>query len=490
MARNVEVSTVNDGEEGPDTTRMATAQQEATRNNSAVAADNDDGLVQVVQSLREQLDRIESTYDSSRKQTISSFRGGEETTAVTTPKAVEKSRSSLFGSTSAALTGGGSSGVGGNGASSPIHLDYDQPRSSSRPSRISSTPPRRTGNTFASPVRFLEPSVMTEDASLQSDVLGQLPGTRTPPTSTRPMKSSLSGTFTGERRTPITSSLRATAPGGTSDSFLFSGIGSRPHSTTAAATPLTPSRSLHSPPPLAGVPTASSTTPFSSQKATNQSFVSYVEPEPVQTPAQQQLPPRGLSAAPELALLDSLLGTVEVLKKRVDEQDVRLERVERDNDMLQEQVRFWRSEASLYERDWWRREDDRYRREEETPELHRNEDRHRDWRRNDGRRDSCGASQNGYEWTRGDSGLGDSPRRDWGRQNHTRSGLSRSDSRRSSEWDEASRQDRYQTSDSTPGSRFVAELSDKLPLDAEQYDILSSLMNRYFVESENGRRER
>ena len=267
---------------------------------------------------------------------------------------------------------------------------------------------------------------------------------------------------------------------------------------------MTPIRSLHSPPPL-----AASSTPFSSQKVTNnQSFVSYVEPEPVQTPSTKT---RGPSAAPELRLLDSLLGTVQALKNRLDEHEVRLERVEKDNRNLEEKVRYWQAEAARWKegrqearREMFLHREDGYRqfrREDDVPELHRDEDG-RERRRDNSRRESWRGSQDARDWKRGND-VRESPRddgrREWERHDNHRSGFTRSDSRRSSEWDEASRrsgdqnrQDYYRTSpgfrttDASPGSRFVEELSGKLPLETDQYEVLVSLMNRYLADNTNG----
>jgi hypothetical protein len=133
-----------------------------------------------------------------------------------------------------------------------------------------------------------------------------------------------------------------------------------------------------------------------------QSFVSAVEPEPVQTPQWETGPTStpsrtasALGAAPELQLLDTLLGTVQTLKAKVQAQEGRLNCLERDNAMLREEMR--RVQDG---RDEWR---------EPAP-----------------------------------AGRRAPPRR------------------------------------TSPGSLFVEELSHQLPLNDDQYQVLSSLMDRYF----------
>lgn len=363
-------------------------------------------LVEAMKSLREQLDRLESSYDAKQNSTTRSTPRN-----TTNARGVQESRSTLF----------------------------------------------RSG----SPVRY-EPSVITEDPSMRSD----RPFTRTPPrpaSSPRPVQF-MSGT-SDKNNGPEYHSLSATK--------LRSGT--------------TPSRSDQTPftPPLGTTPGLA---PFSEQKATNQSFVSYLEPEPVQTPNPSVSGgTRGLSQAPELRLLDSLLGTVEAMKKRMDEQEARLELVERSNMGLQEEVRYWRSEASRWQdesqREREQRDEERQReafhrrRDDAAADLSVDEDRYRrrrdesrrSWQRDDGRRDSSRDDRRSREWQRDDE--------------HRRS----ASRRRSTELDDtfslrsADRRAR-RSSATSPGGLFVEELSEKLPLDSDQHEVLVSLMNRYFDE--------
>ena len=98
---DVQVSAVDDGEQAPDGQPQQTTQSNGTL--SEQLQHEETHLVQVMQSLREQLDRIESTYDASRKQGIPS--SGEEAegerAAATQPKPSEESQSLLFGTTKA-----------------------------------------------------------------------------------------------------------------------------------------------------------------------------------------------------------------------------------------------------------------------------------------------------------------------------------------------------------------------------------------------------
>ena len=405
-------------------------------------------LVEAMKSLRDQLDRLESTYDMRRNH------ANAESKAASHTRGVESSHSRFTSSGDAADSNKSPDALNGNGnISGSILFDSsllkeEVPRST--PQQTTLTPSRRmlssstVQNGISGPVRN-DPSVITEDPSLRSERLS----TRTP-----------------LRSTPSSRPVNYNASNNDHRS-----TGYLPSSATKPRSGTTPYRSLHSPSlpttsaNLLGTPT---TTPFSAQKSVNQSFVSYLEPEPVQTPNPSMLGggARGLNQSPELYLLDSLVGTVEALRKRLDEQELRMERMERSNVILQEEVRYLRSEASKWqfqnqlERELRAEERRAFsRRREEVPELHR---RHRSRGRNEGLRDS--------------------PRE------HSHSDLQREESRSANLRGYRETPTR-RVNGASPGGVFVEELCEKLPLDTDQYEVLVSLMNRYFVEEANaGRR--
>ena len=436
MNTSVEVCTVD---EDTDSRQTEPLHHKLEAVSGAAAPPADEPLVEAMKSLREQLDRLESSYDVKRINTNSASRAASH--------ARDIQSGSLFSSGGDTGTFSAVSNVNGN-TSGPIRPDTSVlGEEATRSTRLSSvlTPSRRmssssTVNRISSPVRY-EPSIITEDPSLRSE----RPSIRTPPR-------------------PTTSSRPVHVMGDTSTDDYLSLSATKPRSRT------TPSRPIHSPPPpVLGTPAA---TPFSAQKATNQSFVSYLGPEPVQTPNPSVLGgARGLSEPPELRLLDSLLGTVEALRKRMDEHEVRLEQVERTNTNLQEEVRYWRTEASRWQyesqRDRERREEERreFRRpQDNVPEVHHDDDR-LNWQREESR----------PSWQR-DEGHRESPRderrREW----------QRDESRRSADRPGHRESPAHRANATSPGGLFVEDLSERLPLNADQYEVLVELMNRYFVE--------
>eukprot|EP00977_Amphora_coffeiformis_P011523 scaffold2767_cov177-Amphora_coffeaeformis.AAC.97 len=399
---------------------------------SSGASATEEPLVEAMKSLRDQLDMLESSYDVKRNSVTSDSRAASCTRGLES----SGSRFSSGGDTRTfpvALNGNGN--ISGSMRPDSAVLGEEVTRSSRQQSML--TPSRRmpssstVQNGISSPVRY-DPSVLTEDPSLRSEHLS----TRTPP---RPTTSS----------GPVQFVVDASKNDHPTECL--------PSSATKQRSRTTPYRS-----------------PFSAQKSVNQSFVSYIEPEPVQTPNPSVFGggARGLSQPPELRLLDSLVGTVEAFRKRMDEQEVRLEIVERSNAKLQEEVRYWRTEASKWQFESQHvremREEERRafrRRQDDVPELHRyDEDRHK-WQREESRR-----SRERTE------GFRDSPReeshKDWQREG----------SRRSADLHGFRETPARRTNATSPGGLFVEELSEKLPLDTDQYEVLVSLMNRYFVE--------
>ena len=490
MNNSVEVYTVdNDDEASNDGERLPSQQQVNDEGLvaavSATPGDQQEPLVEVMQSLREQLNRLESSYaashaNSARKSNVEDLEPKKDyQQSLFDNQSRNENNTSFANDTSL------------QNVAPPPESSSSVRDNLPRYSGTRLTPPRQPTTTTAtsttsfgdltSPLRY-EPSVITEDQiSLQSE-RPPVP-TRTPPRSSVRMKSAMNTSTLSENREH---SFSGTPLFGLPGSSRTESSATRVLGASSTTTPnlATPSYPLQSPAPL------------SATKNNNQSFVSsYLEPEPVQTPS---VATRRLQSVPELQLLDTLLGTVEALKRRVEEQQVQLDRVERNNRTLEQDLRYWRAEAAHWReegslrRDYRRREEESRRHnwslDDDTPELHRDEEgrnSRRDLQRDEERR----------YWRRHEASFRDSPSEDR-RQREQEGGVRASnntfpldESRRSTGWGSASRQSmqrdirnspRYPTNGTSPGSLFVDELSSKLPLDTEQYEVLVSLMNRHF----------
>lgn len=274
----------------------------------------------------------------------------------------------------------------------------------------------------------------------------------------------------------------------------------------------TQATSSHMQTPSRGMPT-----PSRASVDLNQSYMTTLEPEPVQTPAPsvytdiETTPVHGLGTMPELRLLDSLLGTVEALKKRLDNQDFRLERIERENLALQEQVEFWKEEASHWReesrREWQRlerlRTEDQRQLQELLAHQQRDEERRaledqrnaisqvqerrdREWRAVE-RRTDVGrlAEEQQRQPERRPDNRGRrtaEPAREAASLNHELDGILRSPERPVANRETCRAANTSFRNITSPGERFVHELSERLPLSPDQYEVLSSLMNRYLVD--------
>jgi hypothetical protein len=229
--------------------------------------------------------------------------------------------------------------------------------------------------------------------------------------------------------------------------------------------------------------------PLDNDTTNNQSYMTS-PPEPVQTP----YAPKTATTTPDLEtpinreqkfLFESLLETIEDLRERLDEQEIRLELVERDNAQLRSETMYWRQEAKE-----WQQECQGLLREVVSAKKRSVEEfQQRDWRRPTNGRESAYEEKEDHPTHR-------QPRKDYSssvptnRRGDTRTPRKHDGYHANFERGSSRQSTPYRYDFTSPGGRFVEGLSESLALDSEQSKLLASLMDRYFEDDESFRRKR